>query len=212
MHARYDFTTDWFTAAQPSWHRLLDPLAGVPGLRFIEVGVFEGRSTVWLLDHVLTARTARLDCVDPFVWPMSAGRPASVRMRDVKRRFHRNVAASGASSKVRLIEGRSDTALAGLPPDSYDCVYVDGSHRADDVLSDAVLSFRLLKPGGLLIFDDYGMVDGARRARSLDVPRRGIDAFLAVFAERLDVVLLGYQVAARKRVTGRHRSGDAQPH
>ena len=55
MHPRYDFTTDWFTAAQPSWHRLLDPLAGAPRLRFAEVGVFEGRSTVGHRGHLMSA-------------------------------------------------------------------------------------------------------------------------------------------------------------
>ena len=36
----------------------------------------------------------------------------------------------------------------------YDIIYIDGSHEARDVLEDAVLAYRLLKIGGLLIFDD----------------------------------------------------------
>ena len=47
------FTQDWFTYNTPLWSRLLAPLVGRP-IRALEVGVFEGRSAVWLLDHVLT--------------------------------------------------------------------------------------------------------------------------------------------------------------
>ena len=38
---------------------------------------------------------------------------------------------------------------------NFDLIYIDASHYAPDVLSDAVLAFKLLKPGGILIFDDY---------------------------------------------------------
>ena len=37
---------------------------------------------------------------------------------------------------------------------SFDFIYVDASHRAPDVLLDAVLAFQLLRIGGLIIFDD----------------------------------------------------------
>jgi hypothetical protein len=201
MLRNYHFTVDWFSAAEPTWHRLLDQHAGAPGLRFLEVGVYEGRATVWLLDHVLTDPTARLDCVDPFVWPSWSGRPRRARMDRVKHRFHANVAASSGAAKVRLIEARSDAALVGLPASSYHCAYVDGSHRAADVLSDAVLCFRLLRPAGLLILDDYGMGDDldAPDARAPALPRRGIDAFLSAYADRVEVVMVGYQLALRKR-------------
>ena len=32
-------------------------------------------------------------------------------------------------------------------------MYIDGSHAARDVISDAVLAWALLRPGGVLIFD-----------------------------------------------------------
>ncbi len=32
-------------------------------------------------------------------------------------------------------------------------IYVDGSHKARDVIADAVLAWALLRPGGILIFD-----------------------------------------------------------
>ena len=59
--------------------------------------------------------------------------------------------------KVRVIRGDSQTSLAGLIVEGrvYDIAYVDGSHLPHDALSDVVLSWRLLKEGGLLIVDDF---------------------------------------------------------
>lgn len=199
MAADFEFTSDWFSRAIPDWSRELALMVGVQDLRFAEVGVYEGRATVWLLRNVLTHPSARLDCIDSFIWHQREGRPAGTDMQAVKRRFLLNIKLAGAVDKVRLIEARSDDGLCTLPTSSYDFVYIDGSHRAPDVLSDAVLSFRLLKPGGLLIFDDYRIARHQGKEPSLDDPKLAIDAFLAVYARRLDIVWAGYQIAVRKR-------------
>jgi hypothetical protein len=57
------------------------------------------------------------------------------------------------------------------------------------------LSFRLLKVGGIMIFDDYGW--GNHRGTLLH-PKPGIDAFLDVYADQLVVLRKEYQVAIKK--------------
>ncbi|MDB5311966.1 MAG: putative rane protein, partial [Gemmataceae bacterium] len=59
------FTQDWVSSNLPVWERVLAPLVGQP-VHALEVGVFEGRSTVWLLDHVLNHPDATLTWVDTF--------------------------------------------------------------------------------------------------------------------------------------------------
>ena len=54
-------------------------------------------------------------------------------------------------------------------------------HQPEFVLEDAVLSFRKLKRGGYLVFDDYGW-------GSADLTQRGIDAFLAAYRDRIELV------------------------
>lgn len=46
------------------------------------------------------------------------------------------------------------------------------------MLEDAVLSFRKLKIGGIMIFDDYGW-------GGPDLTQKGIDAFLAGYHKRI---------------------------
>ena len=38
---------------------------------------------------------------------------------------------------------------------SFDLIYIDGSHRRDDVMVDSLLAWSLLREGGFIIFDDY---------------------------------------------------------
>ena len=37
----------------------------------------------------------------------------------------------------------------------FDLIYIDGMHYSQNVLFDAVSSFKLAKEGGVIIFDDY---------------------------------------------------------
>jgi predicted O-methyltransferase YrrM len=76
-----------------------------------------------------------------------------------------------------------------------DFIYVDAAHDAMNVMRDAVLSFDLLKVGGVLVFDDYRwtvMPD------ELDRPAMAIDAFITCYSRQLEVLDTGWQVAVKK--------------
>ncbi|QAT85757.1 hypothetical protein EJ065_4199 [Corallococcus coralloides] len=184
---RYQFSSDWMSKAEDDWRKTLAPLKGQPGTRALEIGSYEGRSAIWLLENVLTDPTSHITCVDLF-----AGEYAQ--------RFDANIAASGAQARVEKLKGASSVVLRQLAPaPTYDLIYVDGSHQAYDTLEDAVLSWPLLKPGGLMIFDDYGMAQAQITPHTkIARPDIGIDAFLSAASEHLEVVLKGFQVIIRK--------------
>ncbi len=56
-----------------------------PGLRFLEIGCFEGRATVWMLTNVLTHPTCRIDVIDTF-----AGSPELAVYPDLLDVFYEN--------------------------------------------------------------------------------------------------------------------------
>ena len=58
---------------------------------------------------------------------------------------------------VRLIEESSHIALPSLlkAGESFDLIYVDGSHLFEHVFIDAFYSLRLLREGGVVVYDDY---------------------------------------------------------
>jgi hypothetical protein len=190
----FEFTHDWFSGNIPIWKRHLRHLQGQPGVRMLEIGVFEGRSTVWLLQNLLTGPEARLDCIDTFAGG-SEHHAQGIDMGSVERRFDTNIRRAGGESRVMKLRGASRQVLRTLDLEAYDAIYVDGSHQAPDVLEDAILAFHCLKHGGILIFDDYGW---QWEWPELWSPRLGIDAFLYVYRERLELLHKEYQVLVRK--------------
>jgi len=186
-YADYSYTTDYVTRHTANWQTWLADWSGKPNVHFLEIGSYEGRSAVWFLQNILTNPTSTLDCVDLFI-----GRGAEAR-------FDHNIRLSGRSGQVRKHKGRSEDVLLTLVPAHFDMIYVDGGHRAANVLMDAMLSWRLLKPDGLIIFDDYRWeMDKAPAER----PQIAIDLFLEAYADRITVLHRGYQVAVRAKNPG----------
>lgn len=177
---KYNFKSDWFTPTIPVWDKVLEPYKGKPNLNYLEVGTFQGRSFLWFLENVATHPSSRLTGID-------------IAISNV---FLSNIKLSGGADRVTTIEGRSDTALRKLPMDSFDVIYIDGSHRGDDVLSDAVLSWALLRVGGLLIFDDYlWEMHYPNELR----PKIAIDTFLTLYRSKLEVVHRGAQLLLKRK-------------
>ena len=75
----------------------------------------------------------------------------------------------------------------GEPDPRFDLIYIDGSHQASDVLLDATLSFQLLKLNGVLIFDDYNVIDETQT--KFNIPKIAIDAFISVHENRIGTMV-----------------------
>ena len=205
MPRTHFYTGDWFTSKIPKWETYLEDLKGKEGLRFLEIGCWEGRSTCWLLQNILTHPTCTMTCVDPLPlftkeqiqhcaasWGLQPPFPDSF---DSKAIFLSNIDVIGAIDKLIFHHGKSEDVLPFLPKDHYDFIYIDGSHYAPDVLSDAILSWRLLRTEGMLIFDDYEL---QTKKHMYENPKTGIDAFLSTFRDRYEIIDKGWQVVLRK--------------
>lgn len=202
MQTAYEFTTDWFSRFAPIWRQLLERHG--PS-RILEIGAYEGRATCFLIEQCAARQDFEIHCVDS--WAGGVEHDAS-GMGAVERRFDGNVAlaCSRAPRPVRFGKHKalSASALVALLAEGkreyFDLIYVDGSHQAPDVLTDAVLAFQLLRVGGLMIFDDYlWSMEAAGRQDFYNMPKPAIDAFLNIFQRKMSV--LGaplYQLYTRK--------------
>jgi hypothetical protein len=198
------FSTDFLTPHLPLWEKHLAAYRGKPGVRFLEIGAYEGRSTCWLLEHILTDPSARLTVVDPFYefdlvkwkhgFPGAPGYPPPTHIR-IEERFDENMREVGAGNRLIKVKKPSQEYLRTLPLETYDFIYIDGSHVPFDVLRDGILSWDLLKPGGILVFDDYLLHSFSLPYHS---PRMAIDAFLCVALDRYEVLASGWQMWMRK--------------
>jgi len=193
----YTFQSDWFTPQIPLWEKYLAEYKGKENLSFIEIGSFEGRSAVWLLENILTGSCAQLTCIDTFGGSIENQTKSEIDLSQIEQNFDHNIKEAGFSKKVKKMKLPSANAFQQLPFNSFDVIYIDGSHTAPDVLSDAVMYFHLLKSGGTMIFDDYEWEEIG--IRELDKPKLAIDAFLAINKEKIEILFKGIQVIIRKR-------------
>ena len=178
----YSYTSDYIKDNVETWKRLLGHWVDHP-IKLLEVGCYEGRSTVWFLENLLTHPAAEITCLDIFSEPAYA------------LRFDHNIRVSGKAPKVKKLKGRSGDLLPGLAPSSYEAIYIDGSHAAGDVLLDATLCWKLLKPAGILLFDDY-LWDPEKPIS--ERPTLGIDLFFELMKGEFELLHQAYQVAIRK--------------
>ena len=180
--SEFAFTSDYVSSFTPSWEKYLEEFRKRENVKLLEIGSFEGRSSIWFLENILTPPTSSITCVDVFCqeWELL---------------FDHNIKISGFSDKVPKIKGRSECILLTLKEKSFDIIYVDGSHLAPSVLMDAVSSWLLLKVGGIMILDDYEW--GSDKSPE-NRPKIGIDLFLRVFQNHLEVLHKEYQVIIRK--------------
>jgi len=187
---RFKVTQDWFSRHIPHWQRILEPLRGRERLNALEIGSFEGLSACWLLENVLVDATSRIVCIDPFDAPDHP---------HVQSHFDHNISATGAAHKVTKLKGYSQQALPLLSGSRYDLAYIDGSHDPRDTLQDALSVWPLLRPGAILIFDDYGIGRHypPEVARIID-PSPGIDAFLAFTSGQYEALHRDWQLIVRR--------------
>ena len=101
--------------------------------------------------------------------------------------------------KVKVLKGWSHKLLRNLPlNEKFDFAYIDGGHTAYGTLTDAVLIDPLIKPGGLIIFDDYGLKDPSF-PEPQNSPELAIDSFCYIFEKQYEVIHQGWQVIIRKK-------------
>jgi predicted O-methyltransferase YrrM len=199
--SEYQFTKDWFNWAPEVWTQLIPMLSGTARHRqFLEIGSFEGRSSIWIAENMMTEGD-ELRCIDTWQGGEEHGEE---NMSEVEERFRHNLIVATKKLPRRRIfqlKGTSTKKLAELqshPSEhSFDFIYIDGSHIAKDVLTDACMAWPLLSPKGLMVFDDYLWTPNARDI--LHRPKAAIDAFVNLFAEEVEIVHVGYQLVVRKK-------------
>lgn len=184
------FSQDWFSGNIPHWVRAFH-MAGMDSdnsLKILEVGSFEGRSAFFFLNYF---RSASIHCVD--TWDGSDEHDGLPEINGLLRRFEENT----SSVKNRLAKHvmTSEEFFISSSDRDFDIVYIDGSHRASDVLSDATSSFSRLRSGGLLMFDDYLWKHYDQTQKN---PCSAINTFIKIFDGQFEWVRVGYQVYLKK--------------
>lgn len=170
----YKYSVDWFKRAEHIFEKHLKEFKGKKNLKYLEVGVYEGRSFFWVMDNILSDSSTKGFAIDLFE-------------KEAFDAFKYNLKAYGKAQKVRIKKGYSSDILPKLKG-KFDIIYIDGSHVAVDVLEDMIYSWKLLKEGGVLIMDDYILGKGFTHINLR--PQVAIDSFLTIYSNDLEILYL----------------------
>ena len=118
----------------------------------------------------------------------------------IKKTFLNNIKKTKRDNQVIVMEMMSFTALNKLIYEKkmfnqFDIIFIDASHEANDVILDAVLSWRLLKVEGILIFDDYKWKKIVQKNYR---PALAIDSFIEIYKPEIEVLNIGWQFILKK--------------
>ena len=156
----YHFTRDNFTYRIPLWQPQIKHLIDQEGVNILEVGSYQGMSSCWLLDNILTTASSKLVCIESQVLGI----------------FKDNLVKTGKREQVTFLIGDTHKQLASLEPESFDIISLQDKRKLIEYAEkNAYLAWQLLKTEGLIIFNDYGWQN---RANPQQNPRKGIDKFL----------------------------------
>ncbi|KAI4137410.1 MAG: hypothetical protein L6R39_007307 [Caloplaca ligustica] len=197
---RFLFQHTWFDdEIKPHWE------AHTPHLRnkqlfILEIGCFEGASTTWLLDNLMSNRGSTMTTIDTFAGGMEHQDTDQVHKYDLntlEQRFRSNVSRCSNSDRLTVMKMTSDEALLKLRREqaSFNFIYIDASHVAIDVLHDAVLCWRMLSVGGKMVFDDFTWKGYMEECYN---PRIAIRSFLGCTASEVEAKEIGYQMWVTK--------------
>jgi predicted O-methyltransferase YrrM len=183
------YTQDWTTWNYPIWSQYLKNFIGKP-IHILEIGSFEGRSTVWFLENILTSEFSSIVCVDPFE-QSDEYKKLNVCGNDYEQVFKENIKPH--KKKVTIFQGYSQSFP--FTAAHFDIIYVDGGHTASNCIFDMVNSWERLNKGGVMIVDDY---EWNVHLPATEMPKLAVDSFLAIYLGQYRILHKGYQVLLEK--------------
>ena len=170
----------------------LQEFKGKENLKFLQIGVFTGNASAWLLENILTNTNSILVDVDP--WCGNLQHESLYEWSEVEAAYDEQI--KGHVKKVHKFKAFSKEWLESHREGGFDFIYIDGDHLPESVASDADLSWDLLKSGGIMAFDDYEWdhPDGTDKN-----PKPAIDKFLEIHKDEFELISKGWQVWIRKK-------------
>ena len=186
---------NWFAkSAVDNFATYLVQDAGLPDLKYLQLGVYTGDASVWLLENILTGPNTLLLDVD--TWEGSDEEAhKSIAFSEVyefyKKRVepYDNVRSARNSTYNFLMSNKERSNL-------FDFIYIDADHTTVGVLIDAELSWPLLKSGGIMAFDD--LTWGADLPPSQS-PKAGILLFAERHRLEFDLIVANTQYWIKKK-------------
>ena len=154
----------------------------------LEIGCFEGLSSVFFADNLLDHPSSSLTCVDPFM-NIEDNDHKEFLQGGEERNFDYNISICKHSNKIQVHKITSDEFFK-VNRRSYDFIYIDGCHDPEFIKRDMNNAWAALETGGIMWMDDYGGGHGGNIRRAMDAALEG---------KGYTLIHKGYQLALKKK-------------
>jgi len=190
-----------------TWKRILNKyFDDTIKINVLELGCYEGIGSIWFLNNVVLHKNSRLYCVDPF---LGSAEYSNIDFNNVYNKFLTNIEHNKNKDKLLFFKMKSDEFLLNIVNKNiqdtklnkkkilFDIIFIDASHDSRDVIMDSILSWRLLKVGGILIWDDYIWT---KMPNLNERPKMAIDSFLEMFDKNYEILSKTTQLIIKKTI------------
>lgn len=184
----YKYSKTWFLNSEIK-QKLLSIIDVTTKNSILEIGCYEGLSSVFFADNLLNNPESSMLCVDPFM-TVSNNDHASLLTNKEEENFDYNIKHCKNSEKIIVYKITSDEFFKNNT-NTYNFIYIDGCHESDYILRDMENSYKVLDKGGIMWMDDYGGGDGIQIKNTMNV-------FLNKYKDTYSLIHSGYQLAIKK--------------
>jgi predicted O-methyltransferase YrrM len=188
---QYKYTANWFLTSD-IFKNILNFTTPYKKYSILEIGCYEGLSSVFFADNLLNHNESVLICVDPFLSIDNNDHGLSIKNNNVELNFDHNISVCKNNEKVFVHKITSDDFFQ-TNTKTFNLIYIDGCHECDYIIRDMKNSFKYLEPNGIMWMDDYlGGPEGDHRIKNT------MDKFLDDYNGQYELIYSGYQLAIRK--------------
>ena len=185
----YKDTQTWFMGSDVH-KKLINFLDQSKTNHILEIGSFEGLSSVFFSDTFLDSPNSTLTCVDPFLTIDNNDHKQFLQNKE-EQNFDYNISISKNSDKIKVCKVTSDVFFE-TNNKTYNFIYIDGCHEPEIIKRDMANSFNVLEKNGIMWMDDYLGGDGIQIKKTMDT-------VLEQYTGQYELIHKAYQIAIRKR-------------
>jgi len=165
--------------------------------KILEIGTFVGTSAIKLLELIKNSEMTVIDMWENYNESGGVeGTVDKIQENNIEQIFYNNIEKSGLKHLFTIKKGNSFNVLLDMNKNNekFDVIYVDGSHTLLDSYTDILLSFELLKKGGVMMIDDVPF----NKKDILNSPLEGVKYFADKHEKEMKILHIGYRLFLEK--------------
>jgi predicted O-methyltransferase YrrM len=162
---KYKYSKTWFLGSEIH-KNLFNFLDKTKENKILEIGCYEGLSSVFFADNFLDNPKSTLTCVDPFLTDDNNDHKQYLQNNE-EINFDFNISICKNSDRITINKITSDNFFENNNQ-TYNFIYIDGCHKPNFIKRDMENSFNILEKNGIMWMDDYGGGDGIQIKNTMD--------------------------------------------